>query len=64
VTLAAIERRESRGAQFRDDFPSKDEAYGKFNIVSSKGTDGQMQLRRETIPDMPAELRGIIEEMK
>jgi succinate dehydrogenase / fumarate reductase flavoprotein subunit len=64
ITLAAIERRESRGAQFRDDFPTKDEAYGKFNIVLSKGTDGRMQLRRQPIPDMPAELRGIIEEMK
>ena len=64
VTLAALERKESRGAHFRDDFPAKEEAFGKFNIVVGKGADGKVQLTREPIPPMPAELQEIIQEMK
>ena len=64
VARAAIERRESRGAQFRDDYPQKDDAYGTFNIVIRKAADGSMRLTRETISAMPAELTQIIEEMK
>ena len=54
--------KESRGGHFRDDCPEKDPAYGKFNIVVRKGTGGEMQLVREPIPEMPAELKGVIEE--
>jgi succinate dehydrogenase / fumarate reductase flavoprotein subunit len=64
VTRAALERKESRGAQFRDDFPTKDDAYAGFNIVISKGASGEAQLRREPIPPMPDELKQIIQEMK
>jgi len=64
VTKAALERKESRGAHFRDDFPSKDDKFGSFNIVISKGSGGDMQVRRERIPEMPQELKQIIEEMK
>jgi succinate dehydrogenase / fumarate reductase flavoprotein subunit len=64
VTRAAIERKESRGAQFRDDYPNKDAALGKVNIVLKKGADGVMQIRREPIPPMPEELKLVIEEMK
>ena len=64
ITRAAIERKESRGGHFRDDFPSKDPASGKVNIVVRKGADGAMQVRREPIPEMPAELKQVIEEMK
>jgi succinate dehydrogenase / fumarate reductase flavoprotein subunit len=64
VTLAALDRKESRGAHFRDDFPAKDEAYGKFNIVVSKGANGEPQLAREPLPPMPAELQQIVQEMK
>jgi succinate dehydrogenase / fumarate reductase flavoprotein subunit len=64
VTRAALERKESRGAHFRDDFPAKDETFGKFNIVASKGANGEVQLTREPLPPMPAELQQIIQEMK
>jgi len=62
VTRAAIDRKESRGAQFRDDYPNKDAALGKVNTIVWKGSDGTMQLRREPIPEMPAELKQVIEE--
>jgi succinate dehydrogenase / fumarate reductase flavoprotein subunit len=64
ITRAGIERKESRGAQFREDYPNKDEAFGKINIIIQKGPDGEMQVIRKTIPEMPAELKQIIEEMK
>jgi len=64
VTRAALERKESRGAHFRDDFPAKDDKFGSCNIVIRKGPGGEMQIRREPIPEMPVELKQIIQEMK
>ncbi|HZC36822.1 MAG TPA: FAD-binding protein, partial [Chthoniobacterales bacterium] len=64
ITRAAIERRESRGGHFRDDFPNKDPGDGKVSIVVSKAADGSMQVRRELIPELPKHLRQVIEEMK
>jgi succinate dehydrogenase / fumarate reductase flavoprotein subunit len=64
ITRAALERKESRGAQFRDDYPTKNDEYSGFNIVVSKGASGEVTLRREPIPPMPDELKQIIQEMK
>jgi succinate dehydrogenase / fumarate reductase flavoprotein subunit len=63
VTRAALERKESRGGQFRDDFPRKDsQHFGKVNTVVWQGADGQMQFRFDPIPPMPAELKEVIKE--
>jgi succinate dehydrogenase / fumarate reductase flavoprotein subunit len=64
VTRAALERRESRGAQFRDDYPAKDEAFGRFNIVVRKGPDGEMGISREPVAAVSPELKSVIDEMK
>jgi succinate dehydrogenase / fumarate reductase flavoprotein subunit len=64
ITRAGLERKESRGAHARVDFPDKDSALGKVNIVIRKGRDGSLEVSRQPIPETPAELRRIIEEMK
>jgi succinate dehydrogenase / fumarate reductase flavoprotein subunit len=62
ITCAALERKESRGAQFRDDFPDKDERFAKVNTMISKAADGSMLVRLEPLPEMPDYLKQIIEE--
>jgi succinate dehydrogenase / fumarate reductase flavoprotein subunit len=64
VARSALERRESRGAHFRDDLPKPDPAFAKVNVVVKKGPGGEMRVERRPIPEMPAALKQIIEEMK
>jgi succinate dehydrogenase / fumarate reductase flavoprotein subunit len=64
IARCALERKESRGGHFRDDYPEKDPAYGSFNLVVQKGDDGEMHLSRAPIPPMPTHLKDVIEEMK
>ena len=64
ITLCALDRKESRGGHFREDFPDKDPEAAKYNNVISKAADGSMKLRREVIPPMPEHLKQVIEEMK
>ena len=64
IARSAIERRESRGGHFRDDYPNKDAALGQVNFVLRKGRDGRMDVTRAPIPKMPDALKQIIEEMK
>jgi succinate dehydrogenase / fumarate reductase flavoprotein subunit len=64
IARAAIERTESRGAQFRDDYPEKDATLGKVNIVVKRGGDGAMRIERVPLQPMSAEQQAIVEEMK
>jgi len=62
ITRAALERKESRGAQFREDYPGKDEHFSKVNTIASRAADGSMQIRLEPLPEMPDYLKQVIEE--
>src|SRR6266542_3348504 len=46
ITRAALERKESRGAQFRDDYPNKDPELGKSCVFVRNAADGSMYPHR------------------
>jgi succinate dehydrogenase / fumarate reductase flavoprotein subunit len=62
VTRCAIERKESRGGHFREDYPEKARDFATINIVVRQAADGSMEVRRVPILEMPAELTHVIEE--
>jgi succinate dehydrogenase / fumarate reductase flavoprotein subunit len=64
VTRAALVREESRGAQFRDDFPDKDSEWGKYNNAVRRDSDGKMAVEKRATTPLPEELKAVIEEMK
>jgi succinate dehydrogenase / fumarate reductase flavoprotein subunit len=64
ITRSAIERKESRGGHFREDFPDKAGEFGSINIVTARAADGTMTVSRVPIPSIPAELKQIIEDQQ
>jgi succinate dehydrogenase / fumarate reductase, flavoprotein subunit len=59
ITRSAIERKESRGAHWRLDFPDKSEEFGRINFVV-RLVDGCMEVGRVPNPKPPEVLEGLI----
>ena len=64
ITRSAILRKESRGAQFRDDYPNKDPEWAKYNLITRQGPAGEMIVEKRPVAGLTTEMKQIIEEMK
>jgi succinate dehydrogenase / fumarate reductase flavoprotein subunit len=64
IALAGLERQESRGGHFRDDYPDKSEDWAKYNLKISKAPDGGVKVERSPVVPLTDEMKQVIEENK
>ena len=64
IARSALERTESRGGHFRDDYPAQSKELGAVNVMVRPDATGSMQVARIPIAPLPAELQHVIDEQK
>ncbi|GJQ30495.1 MAG: succinate dehydrogenase flavoprotein subunit [Phycisphaerae bacterium] len=64
VARCALDRRESRGGHFREDYPDKSKDFAGHNTVIRKAPDGSMKLLREPIVPLTDEQKKVIDANK
>jgi succinate dehydrogenase / fumarate reductase flavoprotein subunit len=59
IVRCALERKESRGAQWRSDYPDKSEEWGKVNLIAKKEGDA-ISVSTRPVPPMSDELKAVL----
>jgi succinate dehydrogenase / fumarate reductase flavoprotein subunit len=60
----ALERKESRGAQWRTDYPNPDPEWGKKMLIATKGQQGEVEISTTPLREMSPELAALFEAAK
>ena len=65
LALSGLDRKESRGGHYREDYPKKDDAnFGDHNTIIRRKASGEMELTRQPLKPIPDELKKVIEANK
>jgi len=64
IVLCALARKESRGAQWRLDYPDPDPEWAKKNLIATIGDNGEVKISTTPVPEMPPDLKALFEASK